>query len=358
MAIKIGDKVRFLNSVGGGTVVKQRGKDLVIVEDEDGFEVPVLARECVVVGEADPRTNRIKPQPAPGKAAPSFSKEVTLPSPPAEPDYVPEETAGGDLLNIALAFLPAEGHSAHASGFETYFINESNYYLQFTYLSTPDNVWVSRYHGVIEPNTKLLIDEFALEVLNNFTKVAVQFVAFKEDKPFSLKPAFSVEHHLDVVKFYKQKTFVENDYFDEDAWVIPLVKNDIPVKEITVNPKELKEAMLQKVLADKTPAPQVPEKKMKHDNILEVDLHAHQLLDSIVGLSNGDILNYQLEKFHEVLKEQARNKGRKIVFIHGKGDGVLRKAIEKELRTKYKEYYFQDASFREYGFGATMVTIK
>ena len=51
-------------------------------------------------------------------------------------------------------------------------------------------------------------------------------------------------------------------------------------------------------------------------------------------------------------------KGQKIVFIHGKGDGVLRKAILQELKYKYKNYQSQDASFREYGFGATMVTIK
>ena len=51
-------------------------------------------------------------------------------------------------------------------------------------------------------------------------------------------------------------------------------------------------------------------------------------------------------------------KGQKIVFIHGKGDGVLRKAILQELKYKYKNYQSQDASFREYGFGATMVTIR
>jgi len=45
------------------------------------------------------------------------------------------------------------------------------------------------------------------------------------------------------------------------------------------------------------------------------------------------------------------------VFIHGKGEGVLRNALLKELRTKYKGCRSQDASFREYGFGATMVTI-
>ncbi|MTT60629.1 Smr/MutS family protein, partial [Parabacteroides merdae] len=48
----------------------------------------------------------------------------------------------------------------------------------------------------------------------------------------------------------------------------------------------------------------------------------------------------------------------KIVFIHGKGDGVLRKAVIDELKRKYSNCRYQDASFQEYGFGATMVTIK
>lgn len=345
MAIKTGDKVRFLNSTGGGTVIKFRGKDLVIVEDEDGFEVPVLTRECVVVGEAQ---KSVAPQ----------AKEVRPAAQTEEPEYIPEETAGGDLLNISLAFLPADGQPGHSAGFETYLINESNYYLLFNYMSTPDTVWTSRHNGLLEPNTKLLIDEFALEVLNNFTRVALQFVAFKQDKPYSMKKAFSIEHALDVVKFYKQNTFVENDYFDDDAWVIPLVKNDAAVERIHVNPKELQKAMMQKAANDLPTAPKVPEKKAKHDGIIEVDLHIHQLLDSVAGLSNSDILTYQLDKFHEMMKEYARHKGQKIVFIHGKGDGVLRKAIEKELRIRYKEHYFQDASFKEYGFGATMVTIK
>ena len=43
--IKVGDKVRFLNSTGGGVVSSFKGKDQVLVEDEDGFEVPALIRE-------------------------------------------------------------------------------------------------------------------------------------------------------------------------------------------------------------------------------------------------------------------------------------------------------------------------
>jgi hypothetical protein len=39
--MKIGDKVRFLSEVGGGKVVGFQGKDIALVEDADGFEIPM-----------------------------------------------------------------------------------------------------------------------------------------------------------------------------------------------------------------------------------------------------------------------------------------------------------------------------
>ena len=50
--MKIGDKVRFLSEVGGGVVTGFKGKDFVLVEDADGFDIPMPIRECVVI-EAD-----------------------------------------------------------------------------------------------------------------------------------------------------------------------------------------------------------------------------------------------------------------------------------------------------------------
>ena len=44
MSIQIGDKVRFLNSVGGGVVRGFSGKDRVLDEDDDGIEVPALIK--------------------------------------------------------------------------------------------------------------------------------------------------------------------------------------------------------------------------------------------------------------------------------------------------------------------------
>ncbi|MEG1935100.1 MAG: DUF2027 domain-containing protein, partial [Rikenellaceae bacterium] len=50
--IKIGDRVKFLNDVGVGKVQKIQGT-IVTVDREDGFEIPVLISELVVVDKAE-----------------------------------------------------------------------------------------------------------------------------------------------------------------------------------------------------------------------------------------------------------------------------------------------------------------
>ena len=51
--MKIGDKVRFLSEVGGGIISGFKGKDIVLVEDEDGFEIPTPINDVVLVGNED-----------------------------------------------------------------------------------------------------------------------------------------------------------------------------------------------------------------------------------------------------------------------------------------------------------------
>ena len=327
------------------------------MEDEDGFEVPALIRECVVVGDSEMQVHSSRRSPLPSMTQ-DPAPQPKKPAPQPEMEKV-TETVEGERLNIYLAYLPIEPAKVmQGSGYETYFINDSNYYLFFNYMNRQNNSWISRYNGIVEPNTQIFLEEFGKEELNDLERICVQLIAFKKDKPYSLKNAISVELHLDTVKFYKQHCFMENDFFDEDAMVYPIVRQDIPEKELLISAAELQEAMQQKVREDRRAPQTIVKKKATDSAILEVDLHITELLDNTNGLSNADMLNYQLEKFHEVLSKYAANKGQKIVFIHGKGDGVLRKAIEKELKTKYKQHYYQDASFREYGFGATMVTIK
>jgi hypothetical protein len=364
--VKIGDKVRFLNSTGGGVVKEFRGKNMILVEDESGFDFPVLVTECVVVGERDGGLRSSQP--------PKEEERVVKPKQEDRKDHGKrdhlrvnsqlstlnsiKETPEGERLNVCLAYLPVDANPMTTSAFEAWFINDSNYFLCFSYLSRQNNSWTGRYHGLIEPNTKIWMEEFGKDTLNDLSHICIQLIAFKKDKPFGLKNALSVELRIDTVKFYKIHCFMANDYFDEDALIFPVVRHDIPEKQLLVTATELQEAMLQKK-QDIRRNPQPVRKSSKTENpVLEIDLHINQLLDCSDGMSAGEILNYQMSKFHEVLKQYAGKKGQKIVFIHGKGEGVLRLAIEKELKTKYKSYMFQDASFQEYGFGATLVKIR
>ena len=63
--MKIGDKVRFLSEVGGGVVTGFQGKDMVLVEDADGFDIPMPIKECVVIDPDDHTTTRTPVAPAP-----------------------------------------------------------------------------------------------------------------------------------------------------------------------------------------------------------------------------------------------------------------------------------------------------
>ena len=350
--MKIGDKVRFLSEVGGGIVTGFQGKDFVLVEDADGFDIPMPIRECVVI-ETDDYNMRRKP----GSSAPKPEEPVKPVKPEMPVIQRQPEVRGGDTLNVFLAYVPEDAKAMMTTPFETYLVNDSNYYLYYTYLSAEGKAWKNRSHGLVEPNTKLLLEEFTKDVLNDMERVAVQLIAFKDGKPAAIKPAVSVELRIDTVKFYKLHTFSDSDFFEEPALIYDIVKDDMPARQTFLNADDIKDALLAKKAVDVIPA-RKPEAKVPQSDIVEIDLHAHELLDSTAGMSNGEILNYQLDVFRKTLEEYKSKKGQKIVFIHGKGDGVLRKAILQELKYKYKNYQSQDASFREYGFGATMVTIR
>ncbi len=350
---KVNDVVRFLNSIGGGRIVRIEG-NMAYVEDSDGFEQPMLLRECVVVDEAKPKmTAYDRPM------VPSPSKEAPKPQ-PQKVEF--EETEDGDVLNVTLAYEPKELKHLNTTSFYAYLVNDSNYYLYFSYMTRGDNatgMWETRFHGIVEPNIQVLLEEFESSQLKDMSHVAVQYMAFKDGKEFRLKnPAF-VEHRLDATKFFKLHCYHDNQYFDSPVIALDIVRNDVPARMMVVDSAELERAMREKKHADRQKKQPVKKQEKKHGNeIIECDLHIHELLDSTAGLSNHDMLEVQLDKFRQVMEENINIPGARVVFIHGKGEGVLRKAILDELKRKYPNCEAQDASFREYGFGATLVKLR
>jgi len=350
--------VRFLSETGGGRVAGFQGKNIVLVEDEDGFQVPMPVSEVVVVGEENYDTSHIvevkqqqrKQQQEKAREQEPADKPVTF-----RPQ--PQERRGGEQLSAYLAFVPMEVKMLSHTRFEAYLVNDSNYYLRFTYLSAENNGWHLRATDEVEPNTKLFIEEFGQQDLNQLERVAVQLVAYKRDKSFLLKPTIDVQLRIDGVKFFKLHTFQDSDFFEQPALVYTLIENDRVVRPLVIDTQELKANMYKPKMED-TPKVQPARGQQDDKGPVVVDLHASELLETTAGMSPSDILNYQLDVFRKTLKDFEKKKGTRIVFIHGKGEGVLRKALVNELQYRYKSYSYQDASFQEYGYGATQVTIK
>lgn len=357
-SVKVGDIVRYLNSVGGGRVVKIDGQ--VAHVDEDGFETPVLLRECVVVSSGDTfYKSKVREEKRIDSSTNDGLPEKSVESKKPELNKI-EETPEGEKLNVVLGFEPIDIKRLSSTSFDAYIVNDSNYdlFVKISKFVDESHVWENLFVGSIEP----AMQEFVFELQNSdiayFSKISIQIVAYKKDKPYGLKPPYSFETKIDATKFFRLHCFNSNPYFEGKVLVFDIIKNDRTIQPLKIDGTSLREEMLQKTRVQ-TPSKVVSKSsKNIHSEILEVDLHANVLLDNLAGMSKADILNYQIDVFRKTMDENKRFYGKKIVFIHGKGEGVLRQALMKELTHRYKGHDVADASFREYGFGATQVTIR
>lgn len=236
MAIKIGDRVRFLDAQGGGIVKRFDSNGLVMVEDEDGFEIPTLATQCVVVSEEDDQRQAGH---APVHQAPLTRAQMAAREAQSEVDKLREE------------------------------------------------------------NRRLKEEIHALKAEMSDLKLALLRAQYGS----------------------------QNNQKNSKGPNVP--------GEIKSNPHEV-----------------------LRNGIIEVDLHIDKLLETTAGMNNTAMLQHQLDIFRQTMASYRGAKGQRIVFIHGKGEGVLRKAIIDELKLRYAKCEWQDASFQQYGFGATQVTIR
>lgn len=227
--MKIGDDVRFLSEVGGGRIAGFKGKDIVLVEDEDGFQVPMRTVDVVVVGDEDYDTRHVV----------EIKKHVTpdVPDEDDEPEKEPadkpvtfkapvEERRGGDKLSAYLAFVPIDPKALSETRFESYLVNDCNYYLHYVYMTAEGTGWLVRSIGEVEPNTKLFIEEFGLNQLNELEHSCIQLFAYKKDKYFLRKPVVDALITIDPVKFYKLHIFSESEFFEQPSLIYTIIEND------------------------------------------------------------------------------------------------------------------------------------
>ena len=273
MELNIGDEVRFLNDVGGGKVSGFQKGGIVLVEDEDGFEMPVMANEVVLVS---PKEQKIAPAAAP------LPKKEPKPEKPSEPT---EE-------DIKIAELKE--------------------------MFRQDKIK----QGVAEARAKADAEQQAAK-----ERVQARVQAAKEAE-------------------------------EQESLEARVIRLEMEVRRLKMRLERLEAA---KAIREKTKADMMVQRetvRKQKDNTIEVDLHAGELLDTTAGMDARSIKEYQLKTVRDTLRSHASEKGRKVIFIHGNGEGVLRRAILDLLRREFPKCDTQDASFQQYGFGATMVTIR
>ena len=88
-----------------------------------------------------------------------------------------------------------------------------------------------------------------------------------------------------------------------------------------------------------------------------IDLHIHELIEDQSGLQDRTKLDVQLNHFERMMRIAGEQRVRRVIFIHGVGQGVLRNQIRTRLDSYYPDCTVRDANPREYGAGATEVIL-
>lgn len=359
MKYKVGDKVRFLNDVGGGKVTRIE-KNTIYVLDNDGFEIPAIISDVILVNQSsesgysngfeDPDIEPVNIKQKGSKASNSIinEPEVELNDLTSLNFLDEEKDSEGDLLSIQLAFVPLNQAKMVESPQNLHIINDSPYRVFYSISCWEGNQVSPIKAGFLYPDSKELIKEFARESLNSYITLNIQCIFFK-NRVFTPQQPEYYDVRINPTKFFHPGSFAENDFFDERAIIYSVANNQ---KDELL--KTLTKSNINKVieLKDSKPKPVVtkPEQEVE-----EVDLHINELVDNSNEFTPGQIIEIQMARFKVALEGGIKSKTRKMVFIHGVGNGKLKHELRKELEKNFPKIRYQDASFKEYGYGATIV---
>jgi hypothetical protein len=258
---------------------------------------------------------------------------------------------GKDAPDCYLAFVPHDDKNPVEGELKVYLVNNSNHFVLYNYSHFKHNLFRSVDSGKMNPNSKRHLESLSRFDLNDLPEFFFQLFFFRDELP-KPEPPLVKRMKLNPVKFYRQNSYTESEFFAQNVLLFPLTGPDLEDEM-----RKLSEAELKQVIQEKE-EPKPDKKKTPVPDLVEVDLHIHQLLEDTRGLTNHEMLEIQMGRFRNELETAIAKGTRRIVFIHGVGNGTLKLELRKELNTKYKKYYFQDASFKEYGYGATMVILK
>jgi hypothetical protein len=341
MKFKVGDKVRFMAEKGGGVIMRFSGKDTVYVEIEDGFEIPVKESEILlaesnssVIKREASTANSIKEDSIQDRSDEYVSRiKVSAVSPQSMP------------VKLSLAFILRNPDNPGGSEIDVFLINDSLHSLQFVLNYEQQSVTFFHSNSILEPEIQWHAGAFTQSELSKINAFHIQGSYFSEGKYIPL-PAVDSRIPIQDIQFYKQKFYKESDYFDQPAVIYTLFSWNINAqKDNTLKVSASTSSETKGILINKSGA-------------REIDLHIEALTEDSKQLSPAEMINIQLSRFRDAMSKAQNERWKQLVFIHGLGDGRLKFELRKILDSQFPDAKYQDASFLEYGYGATQVFLE
>lgn len=328
MKLRIGDKVRFLNEVGEGVITRFKDKETVFVEMPDGFEIPYLTKHLVPV-----------------------HTELILNPEVENIDMVPES-----ILTDSVYFIIEPDHEMPllVSDYKFYLFNSSSYNVCFTYSVKDDLYFQTLKHGELGAYQKVFLKQVKKNFFTEYAYHKIECLFYKNSHYKSQIPLAEVlyinERIMSHSSLVKHTEFVRPVYgfvLKDDFMQSEVIEQRLSNEDIT---------RLKSIKEFKQPLKVSVAKQKIKDLTREIDLHIEELIDSHSGLTNAQILAIQLEHFEKELQYCLSNGIKKLIVIHGVGNGKLKTEITAILKT-VDDVEFFDASYKDYGFGATEIRI-
>jgi DNA-nicking Smr family endonuclease len=238
--------------------------------------------------------------------------------------------------------------------FKLYLFNSSSYNCSFTYSVKDEDYFQTLKHGELGSYQKILLKQVKKEFFKEYAYQKIECLFYKNTHYKAQIPLAEILYIND--KIISQSSLIKHDEFIRPVHAYILKDDFLEVKQIEQKLSTQDITRLKSIKEFKQPQKQSIAKQKIKDLTREIDLHIEELIDSHAGLTNSQILAIQLDKFESELSSSITNGIKKLIVIHGVGNGKLKQEITSILKS-HNGISFHDASYKHYGFGATEVLI-
>lgn len=325
--MKIGDKVRMLRGSEEGIITRFMDDGLIEVEIEDGFPIPVMRAEVVVVAKEE---------------ADYFKQEKTSSVTHKAPS--PQEVSKTrSRQGMYIAFVQFNDKQLSA-----YFVNNTEFEMPYLIGEESNENFKGLISGSLEANNYVKIKDVLVSEFDQWPTIVIQTLFFRNGY-FSLREPLTRKLKFKASTFFKSQS--QAPIIDKPAFLFQIDEGGAGGKPI--DPDKVKERIYantqQQDVANRISFSRPPQ---------QVDLHIEKLTKSYDTMNNNDMMELQLKTFEETLDRAIATGMDEITFIHGVGNGTLRNRIHKKLSKIQGIKYFEDSMKEKFGFGATLVRIK